>query len=200
VFFDYGYGEQKGSPKPHRMSSIGAGLRMNLYDQVFLRLEWGIPFKLFTQPALTEGPTKGRFHISLNVEDKLPEEVDRIMKEMREERKQKEAKALVNIELAKPGSPIRQKIMGCLARADELRKQGKLKESRQAYAMVIGMGKSLSGQAQEYITGCDAQYEALDKKNAEAEALYAAGKMKEAKKIWEDIKGEAKPRPLEFEI
>jgi len=200
VFFDYGYGELKGNPKPYRLSSIGAGLRMNLYNQVFLRLEWGIPFKLLGQPALTEGSTKGRFHISMNIEDKIPEEVARIMNEMREERKQNEAHAIINAELALPGSPVKQKLLDYLSRAEDLHKQGRLKESRQMYAKVVSVGKSLDAQAQNYIKGCAGQEDALNKKSDEALALFRAGKVREAKKAWQDIKDEARPRPLELEF
>ena len=200
VFLDYGYGELCGYPKPRKLASFGAGVRMSMYNQVFLRLEWGIPFKfLGGQPALTEGSTKGRFHISLNIEDRLPEEVGRIMTEMREERKQKEAAAIINEEFSRPGSPIRHKILSYLSRADELRRQGRFKESRKLYAMVVNIGKSLNNQAQEYIKGCDSHYDALNKKNDEALALFREGKMREAKRLWQEIKGESKPRPLELE-
>ena len=199
VFLDYGYGELKGYPKPRKLASIGAGLRMSLYNQVFLRLEWGIPIKfLGGQPALTEGSTKGRFHISLNVEDKIPEEVARIMAEIRKEKMQKEAQAIIDAALDVPGSPIRKKLMGYLSLADRFYKEGNLNESRRDYALAINMGKSLENQAQEYINGCAAHYDALDKKNEEAAALYRSGKIEEAKKLWEDIKNEARPRPLEF--
>jgi hypothetical protein len=199
AFLDYGYGELKGNPKPRKLASFGAGLRMSLYNQVFLRLEWGIPFKfLGGQPALTEGSTKGRFHISLNIEDKLPEEITRITNEMREERRRKEAQAIVNAELSEPDSKIRRKIDYCLTRADKLYKEGRLKESRQMYAQVINMGKFLETQAQEYMRGCSEHYDELSKKSEEALALYRSGRVEEAKKMWEDVKAQARPRPLEF--
>ncbi len=200
VFFDYGYGEQRGNPKPFRLSSVGAGLRMSFYNQVLLRLEWGIPFRLLGQFPLTEGRTQGRFHISLNIEDNLPSEVERIVNEMRQERKEKEAWALVNEELTRPGSSIREKIYGYLLMGDDLYRQGRLKESRQMYAMAVNMGRSLHAQAQEYVKGCGAHEEKLNKKNEEALALYREGNLKEAKKLWQEVEGEARPRPLEFEF
>jgi hemolysin activation/secretion protein len=200
VFFDYGYGEHKGEDKPFRLSSVGAGIRMSFYNQVMLRLEWGIPFKLFGQPALTEGSTKGRFHISLSIEDKLPSEIERIVNEMREERKEKEAWALIDEELAMPGNPISRKLSNYTAEGGELYKEGKLKESRQMYAMAINLGRSLHSQAQDYIKGYEAHAAELDKKNDEALALYKEGKLLEAKKMWQDIKDEARPKPLEFKF
>jgi hemolysin activation/secretion protein len=201
VFLDYGYGELRGNPKPRKLASFGAGLRMSLYNQVFLRLEWGIPFKfLGGQPALTEGSTKGRFHISLNVEDKLPEEVTRIVNEMREERKQREADSIVNRALGSSDSPIRKKMMDYLSRADELKSKGDLKGSRQLYAKVINIGRALEKQSREYINGCAAHEEALRKKGEEALALFRDGKTQEAKKIWQEVRDEARPRPREFEF
>jgi tetratricopeptide (TPR) repeat protein len=198
---DYGYGELRGNPKPRKLSSFGAGLRMSLYNQVFLRLEWGIPFKfLGGQPALTEGSTKGRFHFSMNIEDKIPEEVDRIIKEMREERKVREAKDLVDAELSVPDSPLARKLYGYMDSAETLEKEGKLKEARDMYSKALAMGKSLRVQAYSYIEGCAAHYEELEKKNEEALALYREGKIMEARKVWIDMREHSRPRPLEFNI
>lgn len=199
LFFDYGYGEHRGETKPFRLASVGAGLRMNFYDQVSLRLEWGIPLRLLGQFPLTEGRSQGRFHMSLNIEDKLPSEVERIINEMREEKKQNAAWALVDGELARPDSPIRQKMWEYLSAGDHYYKQGRLKESRQMYAMAVNFGRSLHNQAQNYIKECGTQEDELNKKNEEALALYKEGRLAEAKKLWEDVEKEARPRPLEFE-
>ena len=200
VFFDYGYGEHKGENKPFRLASVGAGIRMSFYDQVFLRLEWGIPLRLLGQFPLSEGRSQGRFHISLNIEDKLPGEIERIVKEMREERKEKEAWRLIDEELARTSNPISRKLSDYLSEGDELYKEGKLKESRQAYAMAANLARSLHEQAQNYIKGCEVHEDELDKKNDEALALYKEGKLLEAKKMWQDVKDEARPRPLKFEF
>jgi hemolysin activation/secretion protein len=109
TFFDYGYGEHRGDPKPRRLSSVGVGLRMNFYNQILLKLEWGFQLKLLGQDPLSEGYAPGRFHISLNIEDKRPEEIERIMKEMRQERMQNEAWALVDEELVGADSSLRKK-------------------------------------------------------------------------------------------
>jgi hemolysin activation/secretion protein len=199
LFFDYGYGERRGETKPFRLASVGAGLRMNFYEQVSLRLEWGIPLRLLGQFPLSEGRSQGRFHMSLNIEDKLPSEIERIMNEMREEKKKNAAWALVDGELAKPDSPIRQKMWEYLYMGDDYYKQGKLKESRQMYAMAVNLGRSLHNQAQNYIKECGAQEDELNKKNEEALALYKEGRLAEAKRLWEDVEKDARPKPLEFE-
>jgi tetratricopeptide (TPR) repeat protein len=202
MFFDYGYGEQKGNPKPFRLASVGTGIRMSFYNQVMLRLEWGFPLKLLGMDPLTEGTAKcpGRFHFSLNIEDKIPSEIERIVGEMRQERKEREAWALIDAELNRPGSVPGRKLREYIESADELDKKGRLKEARQKYALALNMGKLLYSQAQKYIEGCPAHEEELMKKNDEALALFRDGKYAEAKKTWQEVEKEAEPRPLDLEF
>lgn len=200
TFFDYAYGEHRGDPKPYRMASVGVGLRMSFYDQVLLRLEWGFPMKLLGQDSLTEGMAPGRFHISLNIEDKLPSEVERIIKEMREERMQKEAWDLVDEELARADSPVRKKLDEYIYLAQNLHSQGRLKESRQMYAVVANMSKSLYRQAEKYVKECKDHEEELEKKSQVALLAYREGKLSESKKDWEELLKESVPRPLVFEF
>lgn len=200
TFFDYGYGEHRGNPKPRRLSSVGVGLRMNFYDQVLLRLEWGFQLKLLGQDPITEGYAPGRFHISLNIEDKLPGEIERIMNQMRRERVRQEAWALVDEELARDDSPIRKKISDYLYLAEDLYKAGRLKESREAYQMVVDMSSSLYKQSEKYVVECKLHEDELEKKCAEAALSYKEGRLDESKKMWEDIISESVPRPLSFKF
>jgi len=200
TFFDYGYGEHRGDPNPRRLSSVGVGLRMNFYNQVLLRLEWGFQLKLLGQDPLTEGYAPGRFHISLNIEDKLPSEIERIMKEMREERIRKEAWALVDEELAREDSPLRERIAEDLLIAEDLRKAGRLKESKEMYQEIADIGNSLYKQAEKYVVECKLHEESLDAKSTEATLAYKEGRFDASKRMWEDIKGESMPRPLSFEF
>ena len=200
TFFDYGYGEHRGDPKPRRLSSVGVGLRMNFYDQVLLRLEWGFQLKLLGQDPLTEGYAPGRFHISLNIEDKLPSEIERIVKEMREERMRKEAWALIDEELARNDSPLRKKLSDYLCLAENLYKTGRLKESKEIYQIVVNMSSSLYGQAEKYVGECKLHEKFLDKKSAEATSAYKEGRLDESKKMWEEIRRESVPRSLSFEF
>ncbi|MGB2599189.1 MAG: ShlB/FhaC/HecB family hemolysin secretion/activation protein [Candidatus Omnitrophota bacterium] len=68
LFFDQGYGEKRGVLTTEKtrasLASVGAGLRMRLYNKAVLRLEWGFPVG---DKPLTE-TANSRFHISLNVE------------------------------------------------------------------------------------------------------------------------------------
>jgi hemolysin activation/secretion protein len=200
TFFDYGYGEHRGDPNPFRLSSAGVGLRMNFYNQVLLRLEWGFPLKFLGQDPLTEGRAPGRFHISLNIEDKLPEEIERIMKEMRQERMRNEAWALVDEELARDDSLLRKKISSCIALAADLHRAGKLKESKEAYQMIADISASLYKQAEKYVSECSLHEDSLVKKSAEAVLAYKEGKLDESKKMWEEIRRDSVPRALSFEF
>jgi hemolysin activation/secretion protein len=200
TFFDYGYGERRGDPKPRRLSSVGAGIRMNFYDQVLLRLEWGFQLKLLGQDPLTEGYAPSRFHISLNIEDRLPSEIERVIKEMREERMRNEAWALVDEELARDDSPLRKKLLGYVGLAEELYKTGRLKESREMYRIVANMSSSLYAQAEKYVIECRLHEESLDNKCAEAALAYKEGRLAESKKMWEEIIKESAPRPLSLEF
>ncbi len=200
TFFDYGYGEHRGDPKPRRLSSAGLGLRMNFYNQVLLRLEWGFQLKFLGQDPLTEGYSVGRFHISLNIEDKLPSEIERIVKEMREERMQREAWALVDEELARDDSALSKKMSDYLALAEDLHNAGRLKESKEIYHTVANMSASLYRQALKYVRECKVHEDELEKQSAEAALLCKEGRLDESKKMWKEIKAESVPRPLSFEF
>ena len=199
-FFDYGYGEHRGDPKPHTLASVGVGLRMSFYNQVLLRLEWGFPLKPPGQDFLSAGMSIGRFHISLNIEDKLPEEIERVIKQMREERMRNEAWALVDEELAVEGNPIKKKMDEYLYLADALYKQGRLEESKEMYEMVANMSKSLYAQAEKYVMECNLHTKELEKKSEEALLAYSDGKLDESNRMWKDIIKESTPRPLSFEF
>lgn len=200
TFFDYAYAERRGEKKVFRMSSVGAGLRMNLYNQVLLRLEWGLPLKFLGQDPLTEGKAPGRFHISLNIEDKIPSEIERIVQEMRKERMEKEAWRLVDEELNLADSPIRRKITEYTYLADTLHREGRLKEAREMYAIVYNISWFLHQQAAAYVAGCKAHEEGLERRSEEAMRVYKEGRFAEAKKMWEDIARESRPRALVFEF
>lgn len=79
LFFDYGNGfrRQRNKWSEHKhvnVASVGTGLRIKLFNQVFLRLEWGFP--IWDNPA--SGSNHGRLHFSLDFEDRIPKEIERI--------------------------------------------------------------------------------------------------------------------------
>ena len=173
---------------------------MNFYDQVLLRLEWGFQLRPLGQDPLTEGYSPSRFHISLNIEDKLPGEIERIIREMQEERIQREAWNLVDEELARDNSVLKKKLYGYIYLAESLHNQGRLKESKEMYEIVANMSKSLYNQAEKYVRECRIHEEDLEKKSEAAVLAYKDGKLSESKKAWEAVVKESVPRPLSFEF
>lgn len=86
AFFDYGAGMRYGETKYHFLSGVGGGVRISLYNQVSIRLEWGFPV---ADEPIAEADLC-RFHFALTFQDRLPEEVKRIKKEMKEKKEAKE--------------------------------------------------------------------------------------------------------------
>jgi hemolysin activation/secretion protein len=85
AFLDYGWGDRRGALPTEKKSveflGVGAGLRFRLFNQVVLRLEWGFPVG---NKSITESGNS-RFHFSIDFQEKLPQEIERI-KKMREEK------------------------------------------------------------------------------------------------------------------
>jgi len=90
IFMDYGYGRRRGpldgEKKSDTLFSVGCGLRIMLFNQALLRLEWGFPLG---DKTITESG-RSHFHFAVTFQEKLPEEIARI-KELR--KKAKEARA-----------------------------------------------------------------------------------------------------------
>jgi hemolysin activation/secretion protein len=78
TFIDYGWGDKRGAPLDNGKKSVeyigvGAGLRFHLFDQIYLRLEWGFPVG---DASITEQGSS-RFHFSVDFLEKLPFEAKR---------------------------------------------------------------------------------------------------------------------------
>ncbi len=95
LFCDYGYGKKRGATAGEestvRMIGVGAGLRIRVYNQALLRLEWGFPVGVDT---LTE-QGNSRFHFSMDFEESLPREIQRIRKMKEEKKKEKQEEARI---------------------------------------------------------------------------------------------------------
>jgi len=87
LFFDYACGYRRGKIQGektfNRMASLGLGVRVHLYDQLYLRLEWGVPLSPFVDEPLSE-MARSRVHISIDFEDQIPREIVRIKKMVRD--------------------------------------------------------------------------------------------------------------------
>jgi hemolysin activation/secretion protein len=74
AFIDYGWGSRRGAfasndKRAVNYVGVGTGVRIRLFDQVLVRLEWGFPIG---DDAITESALS-RFHFSVEVQEKLPE-------------------------------------------------------------------------------------------------------------------------------
>jgi hemolysin activation/secretion protein len=91
LFIDYGYGTKRGRIQGEReafkLASAGMGIRIYLYDQALVRLEWGYPLAMGDDP-ISEGPCL-RLHFSFNFEDRIHREVIRISKAPKEAKAKK---------------------------------------------------------------------------------------------------------------
>lgn len=200
TFIDYGWGQRRGalSSEKKRVDLLGAGVgvRINLFDQALARLEWGVPLG-DNRPISEKG--KSRVHFSVDFQDKLPEEIERIRKIQEEENIKQWAWQLVNEELSCPDSQIKQKLDNYLSLAKDYYKQGKLKESKEYYEKVYQISKSLYEQAEDYVRACLQQQKGLNESYKLAMDYYKEGQRDKAKGMWEKIIAEAKPLPLTLE-
>lgn len=125
IFIDHGYGWRRGANSTELQSAnymgAGAGLRMKLFDQAFLRLEWGFP--LHDKKMGTEDG-KSQFHFSMDFEDRFPEKIENLKKwwqEWQEKKGDKKVRAVKEVEEVKEAKE-----------AKEVKKVKKVKEAKEA--------------------------------------------------------------------
>jgi hemolysin activation/secretion protein len=188
AFFDYGHGSRiqptAGEKKSKDLLGVGAGLRFRLLNQATLRLEYGFP--LADNHPITESG-RSRFHFAVDFQDMLPEELERIIKEMEKNEIQRIALQLVNDELTKENSPVREKMESVLIEAREYNRLGKLNEAREAYSKMLELAKSLYQQSEDYVGGAFEKEDQLKGYRKHAITLSKLGQLEEAKKEWGKI-------------
>lgn len=203
LFFDYGYGMRRGQiageKYKSRMAGAGFGLRVRTYNQAVFRFEWGFPLKPFGNKPITESEG-ARFHISINWEEKLPEEIQRIREVMKENQLKKTAKKLLDDELKDPNSPLSATMNGYLEKAQAAQEAGNLQEAKDYYTKIQSIGTSLYAQAEQYVTDTQEQEKQLKALNDQAMKKYKEGDLEGAKKLWQQVKDEAQARPLTLNL
>ena len=200
TFIDYGWGDRRAAlpseQKKVEFIGVGAGVRFNLYNQFLVRLEMGFPVGYAT---ITE-KADSQFHLMIDFQEKLPEEIERIRKEREEKSAKQLAEYFVDSELAKENSPVRQRVNNYMQLAKNAYEHGKLEESKDLYDRVAQIGKSLYQQAEDYFMNSLIREEKLREMKKLADEKYKEGKLGEAKKIWQKIAEEAKAQSLVFEF
>ncbi|MBI4706949.1 MAG: BamA/TamA family outer membrane protein [Candidatus Omnitrophica bacterium] len=199
LFTDYGWGDRRGAlatdKKEVNFVGVGAGLRFRLYNQALLRLEWGFPVG---DPSITEAG-HSRFHFSVDLQEKLPEEVERIQKMRQEENIKKWAWDILNKEYLRFDSHLRMNILNNFTLAKKLSSEGKSKEAKEYYEKSVDTAQSLYNQAEEYVRSSFAHEQELRDLNKQAQEKYKAGNISEAKQLWQKIIDEANPKQLVLE-
>lgn len=200
LFVDYGWGERRGALQTEKKMvndiGVGGGFRVSLFNQALLRLEWGIPVG---DPMITE-QGRSQFHFSVDFQEKLPEELERIRKFREEEMTKKIASEIVDEELSREGSPLKGRVDNYLALAKSAYEEGRLQDAKELYEKINEVGKSCYQQAEDYVGAFFQKEEKLRVKEKLAMAKYRDGKLQEAKLLWEKIYQEARPESLVFEF
>ena len=203
LFVDYGLGGKRDEKKYRSLAGVGGGWRISLYDMAFVRLEWGIRIG---DPPLTEGTDElrfskpVRFHISVDVQEKLADELEYIRKIRQEEAIKNSAYKLVDEELVRKGSPIRQKLYGYLYMARKYYKEGNPKRSKVMYEKMGQLAANLYRQAEVYLRSCVSHEAELEVIKESALEYQKTGKLEEAKEAWQNVLSQAKPKALTFEL
>jgi len=199
LFTDYGWGMLKGAPITQTNTvndaSTGAGLRIRFYNQALMRLEWGFPFGMH---AATAGGNN-RFHFSVDFQDKLPEEVERMQKINESNNIEQWSWKLIDAELNAPNSKLRKQLDAYLAQANDYRNRGMLKEAKAVYKEMNALSQSIYEQTKEYIKNMVITNKKLEEENELALAAYREGKLEDAKRMWQNILLKTKLQPLTLE-
>lgn len=198
LFFDYGYGTRRGfiegEKSKTQMVSVGAGIRVKLLNQGILRMEWGFP--IGDKPNTEGAEALGRFHFSIDLEDRLPEEMERIKKMLYEENIRTLAWGLLDKELTRPSSRLRMRLDTYRYLAEKAYEKGDYKTAKKYYSKVYDIGTALYQQSEEYVRNYIGRKKELLKDNDMAMQYYKRGEMEKAREIWLKIIKDAETKPL----
>jgi hemolysin activation/secretion protein len=193
LFVDYGYGQRRDSRRAKNMTGVGLGLRVNVYDEAIVRLEWGWPVG---DKPITEAPRTARLHFSIDFQDRLPADIERIRKMNEESNLKKMAWKLVNDELARTDSPVRKKMHSLMAEADYYEKEDNIVEYRKVNIKILQLSNSLYRQAEDYLRSLYAHLDELREEKKLASQYEQDGNHDEAQRLWKKILSEGSPKPL----
>ncbi|MDP2930347.1 MAG: SdrD B-like domain-containing protein [bacterium] len=132
--------------------------------------------------------------------DRTPEEIERARQKWLEQMIKLWAGELVNDELARPDSPIMQELYKYFYAAENLRAEGRLKESEKLYEKILQIGNIMYQEAEVYVRKRIELEKSLKENNRLALAYYKEGKLQEAKALWQKLIKEAEPVPIHLEF
>lgn len=132
--------------------------------------------------------------------DRTPEEIERARQKWLERMIKQWAGELVNEELANPDSPIMQELYKYFYSAENLRAEGRLKESEALFEKILQIGNIMYQEAEVYVRNRIELEKSLKENNRLAYVYYKEGKLKEAKALWQKLIKEAEPVPIHLEF
>lgn len=200
LFFDQAVGRIRGptgrdTPRTAHYASAGAGVRFSLYDQASLRLEWGFPLG---DSSLSESGDS-RFHIYLNFEDRLPEQIEHINQVLRERHIERSAWQLLEEELAKQSPALLDKINDLMIKANEAYEEGALDRAKIFYAEAQHIISSLFKQVEEQLAMYYAIQDRMRAKYRIARQEFTNKNYHEAKRLFQEIASLAELEPIKVE-
>jgi len=200
VFFDYAWGERRNPTESEKDTAtflgIGPGLRIRLFDQVLMRLEWGFPMG---NSPITE-KSRSHFHFSVDFQDQVPEELARIKKLRLDENIKKWAWDIVNEAFKDQESVLGKRLYHYLFLAEEFQQKGDVDKAYEYYKKIYETGASVYNQTIDHIRGCLKHQKDLEEYDRFAQQYYNEGDFERAKEIWQTLLKEAKRESLELEI
>jgi hemolysin activation/secretion protein len=199
-FLDYGHGDRKGTMSGDEKKSVnymgvGAGLRFKLFNQVSLRLEWGV--NVGDKPITESGKT--HFHFAVNFQEQTPEEIARIKKIIEADNIKKWSQQLINLELSQPDSPVRVKLYDYFLAADSAYKKGRFQDSKDSYQKAIQLSRSLMMQAEDYVRKYVSLSKEMENKIQLADEYNKQGRMNQARILLAEVAGSAQLLPANLE-
>jgi tetratricopeptide (TPR) repeat protein len=132
--------------------------------------------------------------------DRTPEEIERARQKWLEQMIKFWAWELVNEELAKPDSAIMQELYKYFYLAENLRAEGRLKESEALFEKILQIGNIMYQEAEVYVRNRIELEKSIKENNRLALAYYKEGKLQEAKALWEKLLKEAEPVPIDLKF
>jgi hypothetical protein len=194
LFIDYGHGLQRDDRRARDMTGIGMGLRFNVYDMATLRLEWAWP--VGDKPLSSGEAGAARFHMALDFQDRIPSQIDTIIRMNRESEIKKKATKLVEIELAKPDSESRKRLAELKIEAGKFKISGKKEELTKVNSEIDLIKRSLKLQAEDFVKSLYSFNDETKENKKLVEKYTLEGKDKEARDLMEKIlKAEAPKQP-----
>ncbi|MBM3243295.1 MAG: hypothetical protein FJZ12_00425 [Candidatus Omnitrophica bacterium] len=195
LFCDYGYGMRRDALSTEKrnvnMIGAGAGVRFNVYNQALLRLEWGFPVG-GSRPITEAG--NSQFHFSVDFQDKLPEEIARILRERLEEKIRILSERVIAEEFVIEESGFRERILGYFYQGNIFYENGDYHNARQSYVKAIDLVDYALLQAKEYVRLCMAHEKDIREDMVIAGEFLRQGMDNRAIEIWERVITDATPK------